>query len=134
MIFYIYFYRRDDLAHQYIYCKRSNIAIFEYFYLYIVDQNADERSLYDADDVCNDVEDHYVRRAESVDGAGEEAHRRHLDVVGHQRAVAFEPHRAHAECGDLFVCDLVAALWALPIAAHGKPQILNFFSNNSLSL
>ena len=107
----------------------QTFLFFVYFYLYIVDQHADERSLYDADDVCNDVEDHYERRAESVDGA-----RRHSDVVGHQRAVAFEPHRAHAECGDLFVCDLVAALWALPIAAHGKPQILNFFSNNSLSL
>lgn len=47
LIFYIYFYRRDDLAHQYIYCKRSNITerrgywrsqrcFFEYFYLYIL--------------------------------------------------------------------------------------------------
>ena len=36
LILYIYSYRRDDLARQYIYCKRSNIAVFEYFYLYIL--------------------------------------------------------------------------------------------------
>ena len=102
----------------------QTLLFFVYFYLYIVDQHAHERSLYDADDVCNDVEDHYVRRAESVDGAGEEAHRRHLDVVGHQRAVALEPHRADAERGDIFVCDLVAALWGA--ANSGARQATDF--------
>ena len=89
----------------------QTLLFFVYFYLYIVDQHADERSLDDADDVCNDVQYHYVRRAESVGGAGEQTGRRHLNIVGHQRAVAFEPHRADAERGDLIVCDLVAALW-----------------------
>lgn len=33
----------------------QTLLFFEYFYLYIVDQHAHERSLYDADDVCNDI-------------------------------------------------------------------------------
>ena len=37
LIFFIYFYRRDDLAHQYIYCKRSNIAIFYIFLSLYID-------------------------------------------------------------------------------------------------
>lgn len=37
LIFYIYFYRRDDLAHQYIYCKRSNIAVFCIFLSLYID-------------------------------------------------------------------------------------------------
>ena len=105
-------YHRGDTRPNYV---RSELA---YRRVGVIHQHAYERRFDNAYDVGDDEQIHQVARAESVDRAGEQAGGGHLNIFGHQIAVTFKTHGAHAESGDFLVSHFLTFRRFLPIAAH----------------